>query len=59
MIDVRNHPETLEAINAIINNGGAAEVKVERRKESLSLVVVELSRKVKHKAPAEESAGKS
>ena len=40
--DIRNFSEVCETINAIINNGKIAEVKVERQN---TLTVVEIERK--------------
>ncbi len=52
MIDIRDYPEAVEAVNAIVSNGGAAEIKIERSKERL--VVVELSRQVKKTTPVKK-----
>ena len=49
MIDIKDYPEVLEAINAIMNNGGAAEIKTE--KHQTQVVVVELSRQIKKTTP--------
>ena len=49
-MDIREYPEVIDALNAIIANRGAAEVKLEG-KDSLRLVVVEVARKVKKQAP--------
>ena len=50
-IDIREHPGIIEAINAIINNGGIAEIKTETRNAmtsvSVSLTVVEQFRRIK------------
>ena len=48
MIDIRDYPEVIETINAIVSNEKAAEVKLERKGR---LVVVELSRQVKNTTP--------
>lgn len=49
MLDVREMPEVLSAINAILNNGGIFEGKLEYNRETKSkeLVVVEITRTVK------------
>lgn len=47
MIDIRKHPEVCETVNAILNNGGVAEVKMERG--GTETVVVEINRSVKIK----------
>ncbi len=49
MIDITKHKNIVEAINAIINNGGIAEVKNEARKGNENLVVVEIKRSLKTK----------
>lgn len=49
MIDIREHPEVIDIINAIINNHGTAEIKNEARKGDTNLVVVEIVRSVKTK----------
>lgn len=41
MTDIRKHPEIVEAINAIINAGGIAEVK---REKIYGLTVVQIKR---------------
>ena len=43
MIDILKHRDAIEAINAIINNKGVAEIKEEKN----GLTVVEINRKVK------------
>ena len=43
MTDIRRSPEAIEAINAILSNGGIAEVKYEAK----GLVVVAIERKLK------------
>ena len=53
MIDIRNHPEVCEAINAVVNNRGIAEVKNEKRRGEDNLVVVEIVRTLKTKKPQE------
>ena len=47
-MDIRDYPEVVEAINAIITNKGTAEIKLEKTK----LVVVETARQVKNMTPA-------
>lgn len=46
-IDIRQHPEIIELINAIINNKGIAEIKNEGKNDSVNIVVVEVKRVVK------------
>ena len=41
-IDIRQHPDVCETINAILNNGKISEVKIEREKV---LTVVEIERR--------------
>ena len=43
MIDIKNHPETIEAINAILNAKNIAEIKTEPK----GIAVVEIKRQVK------------
>ena len=45
IMDVREHPKTIEAINRILDNKGIAEVKQEKDD---TLVVVEVRRTVKN-----------
>ena len=47
-MDIRDYPEVVETINAIITNKGVAEIKVERKKD---IVVVETTRQVKKMTP--------
>lgn len=47
MVDITQYPEVVSAVNAIINNGGAAEVKLEHGKSVI--VVVEPQRTVKYR----------
>ena len=49
MIDIREHPEVCEAINAVVNNKGIVEVHNEKRQGKDNLVVVEISRTLKTK----------
>lgn len=53
MVDIRDFPEVIDIVNAIINNKGTAEIKTERKKDNgnvtENLVVVEISRSVKTK----------
>lgn len=51
MIDIRTVDEVSEAVNAVLNNGGIAEVKVETWKDGEKIVVVEQSRSVKVVCP--------
>lgn len=48
-LDIRDYPEIVETLNAIINNKGAAEIKLEGN--GLRIVVVEVARKVKKTHP--------
>lgn len=48
-VDIRNMPEVVEVINAILNNHGIAEIKNESRKDDANIVVVEITRSVKTK----------
>lgn len=50
-MDIRDYPEVVDTINAIITNKGVAEVKVERKKE---IVVVETTRQVKTMTPVKK-----
>lgn len=52
MLDVREMPDTLKIINAILNNQGIAEVKVERGNH---VTVVEVKRTVKTPKPENNS----
>lgn len=54
MIDVREHPEVIEAINKVLNSRGIAEVKNEIRKGEDNLVVVEITRTLKTKKKTRE-----
>lgn len=48
VFDIKRHEQTCAAINAIIQNKGTAEVKVEARKDGTAqIVVVETKRGVK------------
>lgn len=49
MIDIRDNKEVIEAINAILNGRGIAEVKNEIRRGEDNLVVVEIQRTLKTK----------
>lgn len=49
MIDIAENKVVLNALNAIINNGGIAEVKNEARKGKENIVVVEIKRTLKTK----------
>lgn len=53
MIDVRDYPKVIEAINAVLNKGRIAEVKNERRKGEDNIVVVEITRTLKRKTQEE------
>lgn len=50
MIDIRQRPDVIAAINAILNNSGIAEIKNEGHKKGDNIVVVEIKRTVKTKA---------
>ena len=52
MIDIRDYPKALDAVNAVLNNHGTAEVKNEIRYkdgkiQSDNITVVEISRRLK------------
>ena len=47
VIDIRQYPELLHTINAIINNKGVAEVKGEDWKDGKKILVVEQNRTVR------------
>lgn len=49
MIDISQNKVVLDALNAIINNGGIAEVKNEARSGKENVVVVEIKRTLKTK----------
>ena len=50
MIDIRDYPEVVDEINAILNSHGTCEIKNEANRTSAErLVVVEISRKLKLK----------
>lgn len=51
MIDIRTEDEVIDAINAVLNNKGIAEVKNEKKSGKDNLVVVEISRTLKTKRP--------
>lgn len=51
MIDIREYPEVIEIINGILNNGGVAEVKNEKRRREDNIVVVETMRVLRTKKP--------
>ncbi len=46
-IDIKEHPDVIKVINAILNNNGIAEIKNESKHSSVNLVVVEIKRTVK------------
>lgn len=54
MIDIRTMPDLLETINAILNNGGLAEIKREKWKTGEKITVVEQTRSVKGVFPTEK-----
>lgn len=45
MVDITKHTDTVKTVNAIINNGGTAEIKLEHNRKEI--VVVETSRQLK------------
>ena len=47
MIDIRQYPDLLHTINAILGNKGVAEVKIEEWKDGKKILVVEQNRSVK------------
>lgn len=46
-IDIREHPEIIDLINAIVNSKGIAEIKNEGKHNTVNIVVVEVKRTVK------------
>jgi len=51
MVDISKMPEIVAILNNIINNGGIAEIKNEKRKGLDNIVVVEITRSVKTRKP--------
>ena len=53
MIDIRDYPEVIDAINAVINNRSIAEIKTEKRMEDgrQTVIVVEQSRRIMIRKP--------
>lgn len=51
MIDIRDFPEALDAINDVLNSGRRADIGNERRQGKDNIVVVEVTRVVKTKKP--------
>ena len=51
MIDIRDFPEALDAINDVLNSGRRADIGNERRQGKDNIVVVEITRVVKTKKP--------
>lgn len=52
MIDIAKRKDIIEVLNAILNNGGTAEVKNERKRDlPENIVVVEIKRTVRTKKP--------
>lgn len=51
MIDIRDYPEVVDAINSIVNNGSIAEVKKEKnhRDRTVTILVIEQYRVIKHR----------
>lgn len=47
MIDITEYPGLVETINAIINNNGIAEIKVENKTSAPKITVVEQNRNLK------------
>lgn len=47
MIEIRAYPEVLDKINAILSNGGTAEVKIETQGNNKRIAVVETKRALK------------
>lgn len=52
MVNIEDHPEVVKAVNAILNNKGAAEIKLERNGKEI--VVVEPTRTVKFREATEK-----
>lgn len=51
MIDIRDYPEALDAINDVLNSGRRADIGNERRQGKDNIVVVEVTRVVKTRKP--------
>lgn len=52
MVDIKNRPDILDLINAILNNQGIVEIKNEVRRDGTdNLVVVEIKRQVRTRKP--------
>lgn len=51
MVDIKKFPDIIDEANAIINNKGIAEIKIEIRNDKPYVVVVETSRRVRAKKP--------
>lgn len=52
MVDIKNRPDILDLVNAILNNQGIVEIKNEIRRDGTdNLVVVEIKRQVRTKKP--------
>ena len=46
MVRLAEHPDVLAAVDAILNNGGVCEIKIERK--GTLITVVETGRKIKY-----------
>lgn len=51
MIEIRNQNMILDTLNEILNHGGIAEIKNEKRKGEDNIVVVEIKRELRSKDP--------
>lgn len=51
MIEIRNQNMILDTLNEILNSGGIAEVKNEKRKGEDNIVVIEIRRELRSKDP--------
>ena len=48
-VDISQLPEVIDTINAIVNNNGTAEIKLERNGKEIVVVETSRSWRVKHK----------
>ena len=54
LIDISTMTEVLDSVNAVLRNGGIAEIKVEKWKSGTKVTVVEQARTVKAVYPPEK-----
>ena len=50
MIDIRDYADVIESVNAVVNNCGIAEIKLEGGDKKQRVVVVEIKRTLKASA---------